>query len=190
MKHLKRNNINVSISRAKDYLFIVMPDDSTENVHNLRLVKRVEQLVKSSGAYKEMLTPDLEDQIFGCSTYLEDNSFSTGHQSVNVYGLPEKRYEIRSEDTAVDVQIHRTVNTNVTTSATIEVLPEAIAAPAEATPIITNSANLVFSQKYGEGEIIKRATNGGKSFITVKFESETISYDEAIAYKTKSLIKR
>lgn len=116
----KRNIINVSISRAKDYLFIVMPDDYTENINNLRLVKQVEQLVKGSNSYSEMLTPDLEDMMFGSSTYLEDNSFSTGHQSVNVYGLPEKCYEIRSEDVAVDVQIHRTMKTAFTTATQIK----------------------------------------------------------------------
>ena len=50
--------------------------------------------------------------IFSSSTYLEDNSFSTGHQNVNVYGLPEKCYEIRSEDAAVDVQIHRPIKSS------------------------------------------------------------------------------
>lgn len=103
----KRNIINVSISRAKDYLFLIMPDDNTDNVQNLRLVKRVEQLVKRSGCYTEVNTQDLEKLMFGSSTYLENNTFSTGHQSINVYGLPEKCYEIRSEDTTVDVQIHR-----------------------------------------------------------------------------------
>lgn len=101
-----RNIINVSISRAKDYLFLIMPDDNTDNVQNLRLIKFVEQLVKHSGCYTEVNTPDLEKLMFGSSSYLEDNTFSTGHQSVNVYGSPEKCYEIRSEDAAVDVQIH------------------------------------------------------------------------------------
>ena len=45
--------------------------------------------------------------MFGDSHYLENNSFSTSHQSVNVYGLPERRYEVRAEDNAVDIQIHR-----------------------------------------------------------------------------------
>ena len=76
--------VNVSISRAKDYLFIVMPDDNTENINNLRLVKRVEQLVKNSDSYSEIKTSELEKLIFSSSTYLEDNSFSTGHQNVNV----------------------------------------------------------------------------------------------------------
>jgi hypothetical protein len=36
----------------------------------------------------------------------EENTFATSHQLVNVYGRAEKRYEIRSEDNAVDIQIH------------------------------------------------------------------------------------
>lgn len=103
----KRNIINVSISRARDYLFIVMPDDNTEDISNLRLVKRVEGLIKSTDEWSEFLSSDLENLMFSDPNYLENNAFSTGHQSVNVYGLPEKRYEVRTEDNAVDVQIHR-----------------------------------------------------------------------------------
>ena len=103
----KRNIINVSISRARDYLFIIMPDDNTENITNLRLVRRVEQLTHDTDAWNEFLSSDLEDLMFGDPKYLENNAFSTSHQSVNVYGLPEKCYEIRTEDTAVDVQIHK-----------------------------------------------------------------------------------
>lgn len=103
----KKNIINVSISRAKDYLFIVMPDDNTENISRLTLIKRVENLIKSKDSWQEFASPDLEDLMFGDSKYLENNAFSTSHQSVNVYGLPEKYYEVRAEDAAVDVQIHK-----------------------------------------------------------------------------------
>ncbi len=106
----KRNIINVSISRARDYLFIIMPDDNTENISNLKLVKRVEGLIKETEEWSESLSPDLEKIMFGESNYLEKNAFSTSHQSVNVYGLPEKRYEVRTEDTAVDVQIHKGIS--------------------------------------------------------------------------------
>lgn len=103
----KLNIINVSISRARDYLFIVMPDDNTEGILNLRLVKRVENLIHSTDERNEFLSPDLEDLMFDDPNYLENNAFSTSHQSVNVYGLPERRYEVRTEDNAVDVQIHK-----------------------------------------------------------------------------------
>lgn len=103
----KKNIINVSISRARDYLFVVMPDDNTENVSRLRLIKRVESLIKEKNSWQEFESPDLEELMFGDPKYLENNAFSTSHQSVNVYGLPEKCYEVRAEDTAVDVQIHK-----------------------------------------------------------------------------------
>lgn len=102
----KLNIVNVSISRARDYLFILMPDDDTENVGNLSLIKKVEQLCKEQPRWSEEQSSVIEEVMFGSKTYLEDNSFSTSHQLVNVYGKPEMRYEVRSEDNAVDVQIH------------------------------------------------------------------------------------
>lgn len=102
----KLNIINVSISRARDYLFIIMPDDDTENVRNLTLIKRVEALCKEQLGWTEQHAHLIEESILGSESYLEDNSFSTSHQLVNVYRRPEKRYEVRSEDNAVDVQIH------------------------------------------------------------------------------------
>lgn len=102
----KLNIINVSISRARDYLFLIMPNDDTEKVDNLTLVKRVENLCKEQPDWIEHQSPLIEEMIFGSKSYIEDNSFSTSHQLVNVYGKPEKRYEIRSEDNAVDIQIH------------------------------------------------------------------------------------
>ena len=55
---------------------------------------------------KEMHASEVEKIMFGSETYIEDHSFATSHQNVNVYGRPETRYEIRSEDGAVDVQVH------------------------------------------------------------------------------------
>ena len=101
----KRNIINVSISRARDYICIVMPDDNTENVNNLKLIKRVEMLCKK-GEFTISQSAEIEKIMWDSETYIEDNSFSTSHQMVNVYGEPERRYEIRSEEEAVDVQIH------------------------------------------------------------------------------------
>ena len=102
----KLNIINVAISRARDYLFVLMPDDDTENVDDLTLVKRVEQLCKEQPAWIEYSSAELEVAMFGSSTYIEDNSFITSHQLVNVYGNPENRYEVRSEINAIDIQVH------------------------------------------------------------------------------------
>lgn len=103
----KRNIINVSISRARDYLFMIMPNDYTTSIEKLTLVNRVETLMKEVGPCKELSTSLIEKTMFGDSHYLENNTFSTGHQSVNVYELPEKCYEIRIEDNAVDIQVFK-----------------------------------------------------------------------------------
>lgn len=163
--HCKGKSGTVSISRAKDYLFIIMPDDCTENINHLRLVKRVERLIKEEPCHSEMLAPHLEHMMFGSGTYLEDNTFSTGHQSVNVYGLPEKRYEIRSGDGAVDIQMHRPIAS------------------------IATATNLVHSPRYGEGRIIATAMRDGTKRITVQFSRITETYDAEIAFRKKTLVQ-
>lgn len=102
----KQNILNVAISRARDYLFIVMPDDETEGVEDLHKLAKIERLVKSSSVFSEYASRIIEQMIFGQESYLEDNTFSTGHQMVNVYRIPERYYEVRSDDSAIDVQIH------------------------------------------------------------------------------------
>jgi hypothetical protein len=102
----KQNILNVAISRARDYLFIVMPDDETEGVKNLHKITKIEVLVKSGCAFGEYASHTIEEMIWGNANYLEENTFSTGHQMVNVYRKPERYYEVRSDDSAIDVQIH------------------------------------------------------------------------------------
>lgn len=102
----KQNILNVAISRARDYLFIVMPDGKTENVGKLRKVARIESLVRNSGAFSEYESHAVEEVILGNAHHLDENVFATGHQMVNVYQKPERYYEVRSDETAIDVQIH------------------------------------------------------------------------------------
>lgn len=102
----KQNILNVAISRARDYLFVVMPDRETEDYRNLRKLIKIEALVKESSAFADFDSHDVEEVILGNRNFLEENSFSTGHQMVNVYRKPERYYEVRSDDSAIDVQIH------------------------------------------------------------------------------------
>lgn len=103
----RQNIVNVAISRARDYLFILMPDEDTKNVQNLFLINKLKRLVEKD-LHTDQNTKDLEELLFDNADYLEENAFSTGHQMVNVYGLPEKHYEIRSEENALDVQVYGT----------------------------------------------------------------------------------
>lgn len=105
----KQNILNVSISRARDYLFILMPDDATPDVENLYKIKQIENLAHSYAAERLAVfaSEEIEEKMFGSKTYVYDNAFATSHQSVNVYTRPEKKYEVRCEDVAVDVQIRQ-----------------------------------------------------------------------------------
>ena len=99
--------------------------------------------------YKQYNSKELEKLLFGLETYLEDNSFATGHQFVNVYGEPQKRYEIRSEDNAIDVQVH----------GTSEYLPLWSDDRKKCPPTENEIKDLLISQKvfhakYGDGNII------------------------------------
>jgi len=102
----KQNILNVAISRARDYLFIVMPDADTADLGNLRKIARIENLVKKGNEYCEHHSHTIEELVLGNARYLEENTFSTGHQMVNVYLKPERYYEVRSDESAIDVQIH------------------------------------------------------------------------------------
>lgn len=102
----KMNILNVAVSRARDYLFVIMPDDETDGMEDLVRIRKIESLMRKNGKCSQFLACDLEKLLFGQSDYLENNVFSTGHQDVNVYDLPEKQYEVRAEDDAVDIQLH------------------------------------------------------------------------------------
>lgn len=102
----KQNILNVAISRARDYLFIIMPDNETEGIQNLQKIAKIENLIRMGGAFNDFVSHGVEDMMWGNSKYLEENTFSTGHQMVNVYRKPERYYEVRSDDSAIDVQVH------------------------------------------------------------------------------------
>ncbi len=105
----KQNILNVSISRARDYLFVLMPDDRTENIFNLKKIQRIVNLIneKAKDNSTQFHSSDIEKVMFKNKDFIEQNSFSTTHQSVNVYSEAEMLYEIRCEETAIDIQVSR-----------------------------------------------------------------------------------
>lgn len=172
----KRNIINVSISRARDYLFVVMPDDNTEKVENLRLLKQVERLGKAGDSWAEYKSEDLENLMFGSSKYLEDNTFSTGHQNVNVYGIPERSYEARTEDNAVDIQIHKSAQKAEIRNA-LAINMEAVHEETQSTEIprtdeSDNDRKQFSSEIGGEQKSAKSAENNSSTVTLVEKESE------------------
>ena len=104
----KMNILNVAISRAKDYLILLMPDDDTAGIENLYQIKRLRGIIQYylAGVCQKWTSTEIEEILFGAPDFLYENTFATTHQSVNVYTKPEKKYEIRVEETAIDVQVH------------------------------------------------------------------------------------
>jgi hypothetical protein len=103
----KQNMLNVAISRARDYLFVLVPDNKTENIADLRKVQKLCSLIQTSkNDHTERSSSAIEQLLWNDEKYIEANTFSTGHQMVNVYQEAQRRYEVRSDDLAIDVQIH------------------------------------------------------------------------------------
>jgi hypothetical protein len=99
--------INVAISRAKDYLFVLIPHPSTDGFKNLYEIRNLGRLTTDVvGEHVKTYTcDDIEQILFGKKFYLENNTFVTSHQMANVYTEPGMKYEVRIDENSVDVQI-------------------------------------------------------------------------------------
>ncbi|MEM8528302.1 MAG: AAA domain-containing protein [Bacteroidota bacterium] len=103
----RQNILNVAVSRARDYLILLLPDEHTDRRENLYQIKRLEGIIQYylAGVRSEWRSREIEEIIFGQFDYIEQNTFATTHQSINVYTEPEKRFEVRCEEQAIDVQV-------------------------------------------------------------------------------------
>ena len=120
--------------------------------------------------------------MFGSATYLEDNTFATGHQNVNVYGLPEKTYEVRTEDTAVDIQIHRNHKEND---------GEEVSSDTEQEDETVSDDKMVISPTYGTGRIVDSREIDSVTIIDVEFDSgERRSFSKELAFKNGTIRQR
>ena len=48
---------------------------------------------------------EIEEIICGKKFYIENNTFVTSHQLANVYTKPTKKFEIRIDESSVDIQL-------------------------------------------------------------------------------------
>lgn len=103
----RKNILNVAISRAKDYLFLFMPNKDYEFFDEQVELKRLGNLaVKNCFVDKISHTSEkLECIMFGQSRYIEENTFVTTHQLANVYTNPTSKYEIRIDEESIDIQV-------------------------------------------------------------------------------------
>jgi superfamily I DNA and/or RNA helicase len=105
--------INVAISRAKDYLIILYPDDNTLGIENLYKIHRkqpnsiehyIQNLLGININDITIQASELEQQLFNEKKHIEKNILTNKHQLVNVYHLAEKKYLVRDSSTAIDIQ--------------------------------------------------------------------------------------
>ena len=104
----RKNILNVAISRARDYLFVLIPHIDTDGYENLQEIQSIGYIAnKKCRTDLSIINADLvEGIIFKDSAFIEKNTFVTSHQMANVYTDAQKLYEVRIDENAVDIQIN------------------------------------------------------------------------------------
>lgn len=100
-----RNILNVAISRASDYLFLLIPEKDYECFDSLYEIKKIGKKMTSLGC-SFSTSDDVEKVIFGKSQHIENNTFVTSHKMTNVFDSPSYKYEVRIDENAIDIQIN------------------------------------------------------------------------------------
>lgn len=96
---------NVAISRAKDYLIVLHP---YTKIPDNNFIYNIGRSYKNNfGNSKILQANDIEKILFNDSNYIENNSYVSGHDNVNVFGLSAMKYFIKANDTAIDIQLNR-----------------------------------------------------------------------------------
>lgn len=100
--HVNNHNIiNVAVSRAKDYLFFLVPDSITPGFPTRDVLCKI-----SGDEMNKLFCNEIEKIMFGQEDYIQQHTNVTCHMPVNVYYEPSSLYEVRKDDTAVDIQIN------------------------------------------------------------------------------------
>jgi hypothetical protein len=97
--------LNVAISRAEDYLIMLIPDEESKGLSGLPLIQQLIALAKqtSPDLLSIIHSTELEEKLMGRGNYFESRSFSTAHHKVNIYGKPDLPYMIKINEKSVDV---------------------------------------------------------------------------------------
>lgn len=101
-----KNILNVAISRAQDFLCILLPHRDTEGYENLYEINKIGRIaMKDPDNVAQYTCDQIEEIIFGRKFFIESNTFVTSHQLTNVYTKAVKRYEVRIDENSVDIQL-------------------------------------------------------------------------------------
>ena len=94
---------NVAISRAKDYLIILHPFSTIPN--NIFINQIGHSFSNNFGNTNILNSKDIENKLFNDPNFIVKNSYVSGHDNVNVFGVSEMKYFIKANDTAIDIQL-------------------------------------------------------------------------------------
>lgn len=96
---------NVAISRAKDYLIILHP---FFEIQDNPFINKIKSTYHSNfGNPFINKASDFEKILFDSNTFIYDNCYITGHDTVNVFGQLEKKYFIKANSNAIDIQLRK-----------------------------------------------------------------------------------
>jgi len=107
--------INVGISRARKFLFLLIPDNynSVDNkiipgFDNLREINKILKILENHIEPEHVLLDSaykLEQVIYGKKDYLKESSIMIPHDQVNVYHQPSKPFLFSYDEKTIDVQL-------------------------------------------------------------------------------------
>lgn len=100
---------NVAISRARDYLVVLHPYNT---INNNAFINQIATTYNSNfGNVSIIQSNQIQEEIFDDASFIENNSFISGHDNVNVFGITDMKYFIKSSESAIDIQL-RDIGTN------------------------------------------------------------------------------
>lgn len=104
----KQNIMNVAMSRAKDYVFFLMPLVPLENSKDKKPTYLMSNWLAKvlPDNFQKSYAHEIEKTIFNNMSYIQENTSIRCHLPVNVSSGMSKRYEIRLSDTALDIQLN------------------------------------------------------------------------------------
>ncbi|MBI9030712.1 AAA family ATPase [bacterium] len=113
----KKYIINVALSRARDYLFILHPSNEYESDKKIKTIegfknlteinKLLDYLKNHPDEVTEKSNRDIEKWCFNKQNHIDKNSIVIDHDSVNIYDIPPKTYVVSCGDTSIDIQIKK-----------------------------------------------------------------------------------
>lgn len=103
--HVNNENIiNVAISRARDYIFFILPNGQQPGFYMKNKIGSIVPFTERS----VMKCRDVERVMFhGNENYIYENTHVSCHMPVNVYCEENAPYEVRMSEDALDIKINR-----------------------------------------------------------------------------------